>query len=177
MLESQTKPSLVYRQDSRSATDDNVASGMQHASQAGASMGGHTQFAQHQSGSANPPAHRDGFDTGSVSSHGRRGTGSNQSPRQQQHSASRVGDSTGGSPFETRRLQNPDTGSTLSPTGDHRQPSEDNHSQRAQGRIDDLDVQLGEQSMQLNADVDRLVDVLYRKLERKHRMERQRRGF
>ena len=48
---------------------------------------------------------------------------------------------------------------------------------RAGRRVDGIDAQLGDQSLQLNADVDRLVDVLYRKLERKRRVERQRRGF
>ncbi|ADQ69177.1 Predicted membrane-bound metal-dependent hydrolase (DUF457) (plasmid) [Halogeometricum borinquense DSM 11551] len=180
MPKPQTEPSLVYRQERSPATgqqnDDRVAGDTQRAGLTGESLHGQPRANQQQ------PSHmaRSSTRQGNFTS----GVGTNQGPTEQdrhgiqrQGTASHRGDTVSGSPFDSNGPQNTDLRSATSQTGVSGHPSENDHSQRAQGRIDDLDIQLSDQSLQLNADVDRLVDVLYRKLERKRRMERQRRGF
>ncbi|WP_396613704.1 hypothetical protein ACH9L7_18655 (plasmid) [Haloferax sp. S1W] len=178
MLEPQTEPSLVYRQERPPATDDNAATGPRGSAQTGALANHQSGVGRHQpSHTAHLSTRRGGVTSGSGPNQGSRGPGPDQAGAQQQTAASRTTDSIRGSPFETSRQRSSDITSGPSLTGNREHAAESEQSQRGQSRIDDLDIQLGEQSMQLNADVDRLVDVLYRKLERKHRMERQRRGF
>ncbi|NGM68008.1 hypothetical protein G6M89_03090 [Natronolimnobius sp. AArcel1] len=62
--------------------------------------------------------------------------------------------------------------------GDHDQSNRHGHNRTAdRDQRPAVDLPWGEESVQFDADVDRIVDRLYRKLERKQRIERERRGL
>jgi len=176
VAKSQTGTSLVYRQDStdrsaddrsRSGTASSVAEGNDFLSQSGQTQQRPTHTAE-----ASLPDQ-------SATSTGRspQGLGSGYQSTQGSRTEGQAHDDIEDSPFGSGPAPNEDMRSAISTTEDRKESAEERSLRRGQDRVDDLDVQLGDRSLQLNADVDRLVDVLYRKLERKRRMERKRRGF
>lgn len=159
MTEPQTEPSLVYRQEATAEPDDTrSASG---ADDGPASPAG--QPPQRRSHTATFPSEQ-----GSTSG---LSAGKNDAGRDRRAAGERSAFG-GDDAFDTG--DGPDVESAL--PDDPRDTAADT-ARSDRDRLDNLDFQLGDQSMQLNADVDRLVDILYRKLERKRRIERQRRGF
>lgn len=170
----QADTSLVYRQEQsqpagRTRPSDESGGASETPAQGELPQSYEAQFPSERGSGAGRagPGKDNGSSPGSRNRTGRNGYG--QQP---------TGDVFGGSPFDSGEQGTGDVGSKLSNRAtDNSAGRESNTTDRARSRLSDLDVQLGEQSMQLNADVDRLVDILYRKLERKRRMERKRRGF
>ncbi|MDS0260504.1 hypothetical protein NDI56_13950 [Haloarcula sp. S1CR25-12] len=164
--EPQTDTSLVYQQGQ--STDTAEAS-----ARSGSTAETLEDSEKSQSYTAEFPSERAGAAGGAVAGGSdRRGPASPTDPGTGRNGPS--DDVFGESSFDSRGRPDGDVGSALS---DRPADRSADTTERADSRLRGIDVQLSEQSMQLNADVDRLVDILYRKLERKRRIERQRRGF
>lgn len=176
-----TQPSLVYRRDTPPEPTNSAGRQRRDAATAGAgteqprtqtSPGHRTRPSQAQSPSRDGNAARNA--TAGASQH-RPGAADREMQRQSAPAPHDDPFEDSGSDFG--ETQHDEMRSHTTSQANQDAGSQGQQARRGQGRIDDVDVQLGDQSMQLNADVDRLVDVLYRKLERKRRIERQRRGF
>jgi hypothetical protein len=168
--ESHTDTQLVYRHESDQATEpDNaqLAGRMENTDTTLSKTAQPTSGPQHQSRTAEYETEQRTSRGRPSDEHRQQGLGQNRQAdtRTQFHNTSDR------SAFQTN------DGLGTSSLSDKQQNDSAETTHRGEDRLNDLEFQLGEQSMQLNADVDRLVDILYRKLERKRRIERQRRGF